>query len=89
MVTELVTNSLKHAFGEAGGRIEVILETDETRGLTLVVADDGRAGSAAAFAPGLGTTLLQGFVSQLGARLTVTRDRGTRTAIEIPAGSVG
>jgi two-component sensor histidine kinase len=89
IVTELVTNSLKHAFGESGGLIDVLLESRANEDMALVVADNGRGWSEDSSAKGLGTTLLQGFVSQLNAKLIVTSDEGTRTEIRIPSGSVG
>ena len=89
IVTELVTNSLKHAFDAPGGQIRVLLDERAGGDLALVVADNGRAaGEPVTENKGLGTTILQGFVSQLRARMTVTRDKGTRTEIAIPFGSV-
>jgi two-component sensor histidine kinase len=84
-----VTNSLKHAFGESGGLITVLLESRANEDMALVVADNGRGSSDDLSVKGLGTTLLQGFVSQIKAKLLVTWKEGTRTEILIPSGSVG
>ena len=42
LVTELVTNSLKHAFSCGGGNITVVLEQAEHGEVVLVVSDDGK-----------------------------------------------
>jgi two-component sensor histidine kinase len=89
IVTELVTNSLKHAFGTSGGQITVFLDDRADGDIALVVADNGQAGPEPAPAnKGLGTSILQGFVSQLKAKMTVTRNKGTRTEIAIPSGVI-
>ncbi len=89
IVTELVTNSLKHAFGNSGGRIQVLLENRANGDMGLVVADNGKGETEnTPTGKGLGTTILNGFVSQLKANMTVTRQKGTRTEIAIPCGSI-
>jgi two-component sensor histidine kinase len=81
LVTELVTNSLKHAFPDGKGKIEVVLDRKEDGTMVLVVSDDG-AGYDVAEAShkgkaGLGTTLIDGLVSQLRAVINVRRMNGT------------
>jgi two-component sensor histidine kinase len=82
LVTELVTNSLKHAFPDGKGKIEVVLDRKADGTMVLVVSDDGagydvaeasRKGKTA----GLGTTLIDGLVSQLRAVINVRRMNGT------------
>jgi two-component sensor histidine kinase len=82
LVTELVTNSLKHAFPDGKGKIEVVLDRQEDGGIVLVVSDNGIGydileASRAEKASGLGTTLIDGLVSQLKAIINVRRINGT------------
>jgi len=87
IVTELVTNSLKHAFPSGDGAIEVLLKRGEDDRVVLIVSDDGTAatnsGSDAAPAS-LGVTIVDGLVRQLGGTLTVRRDPGFHTEIDLP-----
>ena len=82
LVTELVTNSLKHAFPDGKGKIEVALERRQDGTMVLVVSDNG-TGYDVTETPrkdkgsGLGTTLIDGLVSQLRAIMTVRRMNGT------------
>jgi two-component sensor histidine kinase len=83
IVNELVTNSLKYAFDEAGGVIRVTFAADPATGEgCLTVEDDGRGMPPAADAPapgGLGMRLIEAFVQQLNGRLERDEvERGTR-----------
>lgn len=89
IITELVTNSLKHAFGEKGGQVQVVLDTFDNGNLKLVVSDDGAHNPKShEKSASLGTSLLRGFASQLKAIVNVSIANGTRTEIEIPAGAI-
>jgi two-component sensor histidine kinase len=88
LVTELVTNALKHAFPDGTGNIAVVLERDSDRVVALVVSDDGpgRLGSdvTPAEKSGLGTSIIAGLVAQL--KGTIMRDGGgTRAEIRVAA----
>ena len=82
LVTELVTNSLKHAFPDGKGRIEVELDRRHDGTMVLVVSDNG-SGYEIRETPqkqkmsGLGTTLIHGLVSQLRAIMNVRKMNGT------------
>ena len=82
LVTELVTNSLKHAFPNGKGKIDVALNRVDDGTLALVVSDNG-AGydisetSRGEKTGGLGTALIEGLVSQLKARMNIRRANGT------------
>lgn len=85
LVTELVTNSLKHAFaGRSTGQITVALLPAPDGLLTLAVGDDGN-GLPDGFDPsrsrGLGTRIAQGLAGQLGGTLVTTSAAGTTTRI--------
>jgi PAS domain S-box-containing protein len=90
LVTELVTNSLKHGLPLKTGNLAVILEQDDDGEVVLVVSDDGegRVDDQAASWPskvGLGTTIIAGLVAQLRGTITVKHEKGTRTEVRIAA----
>ena len=69
LVTELVTNSLKHAFAEDGGTITLKLEQLDPQRLALTVSDNGRGvpqGVDITAGKGLGTRIVQSLAAQLG-----------------------
>jgi len=87
LVTELVTNSLKHAFPAGRGAIEVVLRPGEAGQLELCVSDNG-VGYDLAAKPGpaaLGGTIIDGLIRQLRGVMTVAADAGTRTLVRLPA----
>jgi len=92
IVTELVTNSLKHAFPLGVGAIDVVLERAPDGRVALIVSDDGAAvepgAPADAGRKSLGMTIVDALVNQLDGVMTVRRDHGCRSEILI-AGPVG
>jgi two-component sensor histidine kinase len=77
IVTELMINALKHAFGDASapGLITVSYEAAET-GWRLAVCDDGVGkpkGMASRTPPGLGTSIVEALSKQLEGQVTVSR----------------
>ena len=90
LVTELVTNALKHAFPHGEGNIAVILERGDDGDVALIVSDDGQGraeGKASPSAPkvGLGTSIIAGLVAQLKGTMTMRSERGTWTEIRVAA----
>lgn len=85
-VTEVMTNSVKHAFpaGRAG-RISVRLSLEGETDCVLEVADDGIGAADApnGEAGGLGRQLMEAFAHQLGGELSVTSDTGTRVVLRL------
>lgn len=74
IVTELVINSLKHAYpGHRNGRIKVMYRSNDTE-WALTVGDDGVGMPAARQDPkgGLGTSIVKALAQQLEAELTIT-----------------
>jgi PAS domain S-box-containing protein len=88
LVTELVTNALKHAFPAGTGNVSVILERGDDGQIILVVSDDGQ-GQAVGKTParsskaGLGTGIIAGLVAQLEGTITTRSENGTRTEIRV------
>jgi two-component sensor histidine kinase len=83
ILNELVTNSLKHAFGPQGGVIRVTLSVDHARQRgRLEVADDGR-GSDAAPSRGKGTALVDSFAEQIGGSIERSSRPGQGTSVVV------
>lgn len=82
LVSEIITNSIKHAFaGRERGEIQVSFEHN-AGGYELVVADDGQ-GLPAGFAKGrsLGMTIINSLASQLGGKPEFTSGDGATVRI--------
>jgi two-component sensor histidine kinase len=86
LVTELVTNSLKHAFPDGIGKIAVALRKEADGHVVLCVSDDGRRASTSTDGArrSFGLSLVGGLVEQLQGTMTVRTDPGTSTEIRIP-----
>jgi two-component sensor histidine kinase len=85
VLNELVTNSVKHAFDEEGGVINVKFRVNETIGeAELSVSDNGR-GMGPTRVGSLGLRLVETFSRQLGGRLTKPEvPKGTTTVLTFP-----
>lgn len=87
IVTELVTNSLKHGFPDGSGVIEVELERATTGRVALVVSDNGAAtgtdAGAASQSGSLGMSIVAALVRQLDGVMAVRRGPGFRTEIQL------
>jgi two-component sensor histidine kinase len=92
LVTELLTNSLRHAFPTGSGNIDIVLQRREAQKLALVVSDDGQGHqgqSRVETAPpakkaGLGMKIVAGLVAQLRGTMTIHNEGGMRTEICVP-----
>jgi two-component sensor histidine kinase len=91
LVTEAVTNALKHAFfGRDAGTITVTMTNDPVAGGTLIIADNGigmetvpkAAGRQAG--QGIGYSLIEGFARQLRGQVQTTSENGTRVIVTFP-----
>ena len=88
IVNELVTNSLKHAFGEGIGGVVRVRSKMVGDGLELEVSDDGIGmnASSSSSGSGLGRKLVETFASHLGAKVEMsTSQTGTTHKILVPA----
>jgi two-component sensor histidine kinase len=84
-LNEAVTNSVKHAFGEEGGRVSVKLSAGVGYGeARLVVADNGR-GINNPRPGGSGLRLIGSLARQIGGELEqASSDQGTTTTVVFP-----
>ena len=90
IVTELVTNSLKHAFADAKGTIEISLTQSGDGRVLLVISDNGIGYDVSEHLDplannALGTRIVAGMVAQLRGTMVVTSEGGARTEIHLPA----
>ena len=86
LVTELLTNSLKHAFPDQKGAVSVELSVDDQSEVVLIVSDNGSGAAVSGdelSSAGLGQRIIAGLVLQLQATMTVISDRGLRTEVRI------
>jgi PAS domain S-box-containing protein len=87
LVTELVTNCIKHAFSDGRrGTVQVLLEETGAEVLLQVVDNGVGYDPAAPRGASLGGRIVEGLVRQLGATMTVAVDGGVRTVVRIPPG---
>jgi two-component sensor histidine kinase len=86
IVNELVTNSIKYAFGENGGRIRVVFDVNPDIGEAMVmVEDDGRGLPTERPSRGLGLSLVAALATQLSGRVEYgSPTRGARTVLRFP-----
>lgn len=87
LITELLGNSFKHAFdGHSAPAVRVTIERAGEGRLRLIVADNGVGLPEATPQPqprrGLGTAIIQGFVTQLGGKMQVENLGGVTTVVE-------
>ncbi|HEY2661082.1 MAG TPA: PAS domain S-box protein [Caulobacteraceae bacterium] len=85
LVTELVTNSLKHAFPGGMGSVDISLDRRDDGTIDLVVSDDGQGYDTGPMrkTSGLGSVIIKGLVSQLEGRMTIDGQAGSRVEIHL------
>jgi two-component system, sensor histidine kinase PdtaS len=85
IVNEAVTNAAKHAYGEEGGTVEVVLNiTPELEEGVLVIRDHG-AGIKDSKKSGSGTKLMDALVRQIGGTIERTSSKeGTTVKVTFP-----
>jgi PAS domain S-box-containing protein len=86
IATELISNSLKHAFPDpATGQVNVVLRPLSTGRVELVVSDNG-SGLPEHVGPddctSLGLRLVRIFTNQLGGEIRITRNGGTSISVQ-------
>lgn len=83
LVTELVTNALKHALRDGRGRIKVACRPSPDGRVLLSVADDGPGRAAEDSGTGLGSIIIAGLVGQLDGEMTTRNAPGLVTEISL------
>ncbi len=84
LVTEVFTNSLKHAFpGDRSGTIEISLDVLPDASGRLVIKDDGVATESDT--TGFGSQLINAFAQQLGGTIEVTFGQGMTLILNFPS----
>jgi two-component sensor histidine kinase len=87
LVTELVTNSIKHAFEDGEGKISVTLARSADAGnIEMTVSDNGRGDreDETVSRTGLGKRLIQGLVRQLQGKMDIQWHNGTTAKVTLP-----
>src|SRR5262249_54754910 len=90
LVTELVTNSVKHAFPDGKGKVSVALNRLDDGTIALVVSDNGKGygghSQPSSYKGGsLGMNIIRGLVAQLRATMTGKTLNETRAKIRVAA----
>jgi two-component sensor histidine kinase/PAS domain-containing protein len=86
VISELVTNALRHAFkGRGGGLVRVEAHLDG-QDLVVKVIDDGVGMAAGIGQTGLGSRIIRALTAQISARLDIDSapDRGTTVTVHLP-----
>lgn len=87
ILTELVSNSIKHGFPERGeGRIEIELAATDEKSIRLSVRDNGTGFDPSSVSKGLGIRLLKAFAEQLGGRYEMKGEGGLSYELVFPTG---
>jgi two-component sensor histidine kinase len=92
IITELVTNSIKHACAGVGETLVAItFDDDQEGGFWLTVADNGTDPETPArikSGSGIGGKILRGLVTQMNGTMTVEFAGGTRVKVHLPGEDV-
>ena len=85
VVTELLTNAVKYAYGGQPGPIDVTVREEVPRSLRVTVRDEGVGAPAEVPGSGLGSRLTRSLVKQLGGELEVgSLPSGTCVSFVVP-----
>jgi two-component sensor histidine kinase len=86
VVNELVTNSIKYAFGNRGGRITVRFTPISNASEACVSVEDDGIGMTIPPRKGLGLSLVDGFAQQIQGRVSYEKvETGSRAILCFPA----
>jgi two-component sensor histidine kinase len=85
VVNELMTNSIKYAFGNQGGSIRVIFQIEANSSEACICVEDNGIGIKLPPKPGVGIRLVEALTKQLGGRIEYLEvEQGTRTQLCFP-----
>jgi two-component sensor histidine kinase len=84
--SELIANSIQHAFPDKSGLISVSLKPDSAKGgLELIVSDDGVGFEETEVSKRQGIGLVRRLLEQIGGTATRSSDHGTKWLLKVPA----
>jgi two-component system, chemotaxis family, sensor kinase Cph1 len=85
VVTELLTNAAKHAYGGEPGPIEVTVAVESGSAIRIAVGDRGTGVGGGEQSAGFGTRLMRALLAQLGGAIVVEdNEPGLRAVLEVP-----
>jgi two-component system, chemotaxis family, sensor kinase Cph1 len=85
IITELLTNAVKYAYGGEPGPIQILLSEEPQRGIQIVIADCGIGMEETRHPDGFGSRLTRLLVSQLGGTIELQNSfPGTRVVLSVP-----
>jgi two-component sensor histidine kinase len=85
IVTELLTNAVKHAYGGAPGPIDVTVGGTPNGGLKIAVADQGTGMKQVERPGGFGSRLTRSLMAQIRGKIDFENNRpGTRVILTVP-----
>lgn len=86
VVTELVTNAVRHAYGGKPGPVEVTAVREEARpAVRIAVEDHGSRPGGERSDGGFGSRLIRALLTQLGGKIVLEDNRpGLRAVLEVP-----
>jgi PAS domain S-box-containing protein len=86
IVTELLTNCMKHAFDGAAGKVTLSLHRLPDGTCALSIADNGRGAAISALeqSESLGLRLVRSLAKQMGAAVSWASDEGTNVTLSFP-----
>jgi two-component sensor histidine kinase len=88
LVTELIGNAAKHAYGDGGGPIAVRLNACDSRSVSVSISDEGQGipdGFNMAQSTGLGMLLVRALLEQMNAQMRVDpKPKGVTFTVEAP-----
>jgi len=89
IVTELLTNAFKHAYGGEVGRVSVRAKDAGTSRIAVIVADNGVGTDGGQRAGSFGSQLIRRLVTQISGELEITPNNpGTVVTLTVPVGTM-
>lgn len=87
-LTELIQNSIEHAFPEGRSGTVAVEIGREAEEIVLVVRDDGAGfNDDALFGGRLGLQIVRSLIDELGGTFEISSDGGTRVEVRVPSRS--
>ena len=85
VVTELLTNAVKHAYGGQPGSIRVTVEEQGPKAIRIAVEDHGTWAGSGKWSEGVGSRLVRALLAPLKSKIGFENNRpGLRVVLEVP-----